>query len=297
MKKRRKYIAWIFLIPSLIIYLYFMVYPAINGFKISLYDWSGFTKDMKFVGLKNFTRLLNDSIFLGSLKNTFVIFIIGVIGLCLLAFLFSILLNSGIKGKKVYRNIIFFPYIISSIVHGIFWSQFMFVPVKGMLNKFFGLLGIKSLEKFMFLSNDNIMGSMLFLIIWINLGFYLVVLLAGIDRIPKYLYEAAKIEGANEFQVFYKITLPLLKEVLVILLIFWGINAIKMFDIILAIGGNWPSNNIMTSAVYLYTVGFGKLVPVFKLGYASAIGVVTLFLVMIFAFVVGKFANKENYEY
>ena len=297
MKKRRRYIAWVFLTPSLILYLYFFVYPTINGLRISLYNWSGFTVKMEYVGFKNFSKLIVDEVFLSSLKNTLILLIIGGLAIFLIAFVLSLILNSGIRGKKVYRSIIFFPFIIGQIVHAIYWGLLVYSPKNGILNRFFELLHIAPLAKFTFLNYQHIFGSVLFVIIWINVGFYLVLLLAGIDRIPPYLYEAARIEGANEFQLFFKITLPLVKEVLTIAMILWVIFAIKMFDILYAFGGLWPPREIWTNAIYMYVMGFGKMTPIFELGYASAMGVIALFLVVIFAIIIRKSIRREVYEY
>ena len=110
--KRRRYIAWIFLAPSLIMYLYFFVYPTIEAIKLSFYKCSGFTKIPEFVSFSNYSKLVSDSSFLAALKNTLLLLIIGGIGIFLIAFVFSLLLGSGIRGKKLYRTIIFFPFII-----------------------------------------------------------------------------------------------------------------------------------------------------------------------------------------
>jgi len=297
MNKRRGYIAWIFLAPSLILYLYFFVYPTIGAIKLSFYKWSGFGTNMEFVGFKNFSKLISDTSFLAAFKNTLLLLTIGGIGIFLIAFIFSLLLGSGIRGKKAYRAIIFFPYIIAPVVHSIYWGLLVYNPRTGMLNQFFKLLHIEVLSKFVFTDTRHIFGSVLFVVIWLSVGFYLILLMAGIERIPPYLYEAARIEGATELQIFFKITIPLLKEVLVIAITFWGINAIKMFDLLYAFGGILPPRALWTNAVYLYIVGFGKRDPIFQLGYASSIGVVTLLLVVIMAFVIRKFIKREIYEY
>jgi len=297
MKKRREYIAWVFLAPSLILYLYLFVYPAIESFKISFYKWSGFAINMEFVGFKNFSKLISDTSFLGVLKNTLLLLTIGGIGIFLLAFVLAFLLGSGIKGKKVYRTIIFFPYIIAPVVLSIYWGLLVYNPRVGILTQFFKLLHIEVLSKFVFTDISHIFWSVLFVTIWSRVGFFLILLMAGIERIPPYLYEAARLEGATELQIFFKITLPLIKEVLVIAMIFWGINAIKMFELFYAFGGILPPRALWTNAIYLYIIGFGKRDPIFQLGYASAIGVVTLLLIIIFALIIRRLVKKEIYEY
>ena len=297
MKRRRKYTAWLFLAPSLLLYLAFFVYPTIEALRISFYKWSGFSDDMDFVGLNNFIRLIRDTSFHAALKNTLVLLIIGGVGIFILAFLFSFLLNSGIRGKKIYRSIIFFPYIIAPVVHAIYWGLLVFSPRKGILNSLFKLLGMESLAEFAFLDHNHIFSSVLFVVIWINVGFYLIILLAGMDRIPAHLYEAARLEGANEGYIFFKITLPLVREVLTILLVFWGFIAIRMFDLLYAFGGLLPPREIWTNAIYLYIVGFGKRDPIFQLGYATAIGFFTLILIVVFTVIIRRLLRREIYEY
>lgn len=297
MKKRRKFVAFLFIAPSLILYLYFFVYPAIESLRTSFYKWSGFSKSMEFIGFKNYLKLISDDSFLAALKNTLLLLIIGGIGIFLLAFIFSLFLNSGIKGKKLYRTIIFFPYIIAPIVHSIYWGLLVYNPRHGILNQFFKLVNIEKLATFTFTGTSHVFGSVLFVIVWSSVGFYLILLMAGIERIPPYLYEAARIEGANDLQMFFKITLPLLREVLAIAIIFWGINAIKMFDILYAFGGIIAPRALWTNAIYLYITGFGKREPIFQLGYASAIGVATLALVIIVALIVRRLIRREVYEY
>ena len=297
MKKRRGYIAWTFLAPSLILYLYLFVYPAINAFRISFYKWSGFVANMEFVGFDNFSKLISDTSFLGALKNTLLLLTIGGIGTFLLAFIFSFLLGSGIRGKKVYRTIIFFPYIIAPVVLSVYWGLLVYNPRVGILNQFFKLLHIEVLSEFVFTDMSHIFWSALFVVIWSRVGFYLILLMAGIERIPPYFYEAARLEGATELQIFFKITLPLIKEVLVIAIIFWGINAIKMFELFYAFGGILPPRALWTNAIYLYIMGFGKRDPIFQLGYASAIGVATFLLIIIFSFIIRGLVKKEIYEY
>lgn len=297
MKLRRKYKAWLFLAPSLVLYLVFFVYPTIEALRISFYKWSGFTEEMDFIGLNNFVRLFRDTSFHAALKNTVLLLFVGGAGIFILAFLFSFLLNSGIRGKRIYRSIIFFPYIVAPVVHAIYWGLLVYSPRKGILNSLFGMLKIQTLQEFAFVGHDHIFGSVLFVVIWINVGFYLIILLAGIDRIPGHLYEAARLEGASEGYIFFRITLPLVREVLTILFVFWGFNAIRMFDLLYAFGGLLPPREIWTNAIYLYIVGFGKRDPIFQLGYATAIGFVTLILIIIFTVLIRRLLRREIYEY
>jgi ABC-type sugar transport system permease subunit len=291
---RKKYVAWIFLAPSLVFYLYFFIFPTINSVRLSFFEWSGFTEDMLFVGFKNFTSLLKDVNFYDSLKATFLLIIVGGIAIFILSFIFSFLLNSGIRGKKLYRNIIFFPFIVAPIIHSIYWGLVVYSPRTGILTGFFKFLNI---EPIAFLSPQNIFWSSLFVVVWMSVGFYLVILIAAIERIPSYLYEAARIEGAKEFRQFFKITLPLIRPVLLIAIVLWVIYAIKMFDFFYAVGGVITPRELWTNAIYLYIVAFGKRPPIFELGYASAIGVFIVIFALVFSVIIVLSLRGEEYEY
>jgi ABC-type sugar transport system permease subunit len=135
------------------------------------------------------------------------------------------------------------------------------------------------------------------MIVWTYVGFYLVILLSGIARIPPELYEVAIIEGANPVQIFAQITIPLIWDILMIAIVYWGIFALKMFEIIFSFSGFLPKAGIWTTAVYVYILGFGKINPIYRLGYATAVAVVLLILVMIFVIVSRFLMKRERIEY
>lgn len=297
MEKRRNFIAWQFLTPALIFYIVFVIYPAFNAFRVSFYKWSGFSKNMEFTGFKNFARLFTDGDFLLSLKNTLLLMAVGGIAVFTIAFLFSIFLNSGIRGKKLYRNIIFFPFIVAPVIHSLYWGLLVFSPSSGLLNQLGKLLNIKLLQDFIFLDTKHMFWSALFVLVWVNVGFYLILIMAGIERIPKDLYESAILEGMNEFQMFFKITLPLLKEVLAVAIIFWCINSIKHFELFYSFKGIIPPRELWTNAIYIYVIGFGHLTPIYQLGYATAIAVFTFILIIIVAVIIRKVIRRQDYEY
>lgn len=297
MKKRRNFIAWVFLVPSFVFYLIFIIYPALNAFRVSFYKWSGFSSNMEFIGLKNFGRLFLDEDFLRSLENTILLMVIGGIAVFVIAFIFSVFLSSGIRGKKLYRSIILFPFIVAPVIHSVYWGLLVFSPSSGLLNQLGKLLRIKPLQDFIFLNSKHMFWSALFVLVWVSVGFYLIIIMAGMERIPKDLYESAMLEGMSEFQMFFKITLPLLRDVLTVAIIFWCINAIKHFELFYSFKGIMPPRELWTNAIYIYVIGFGHRTPIFQLGYATAIGVVTFILIIIIAVIVRKIIKRESYEY
>src|SRR5699024_7167471 len=127
-----------------------------------------------------------------------------------------------------------------------------------------------------------IMMSSIIAIVWYSVGFYAVILLSGVDKIPTTLFEAARIEGASTFQIFKNVTLPLIWDVLSIAVILWGINAVRLFDFLFAFGGPEPPSRMWNTAMYQYILGFGQRTPIYQLGYSSAIAVSMVIVVFIF---------------
>jgi ABC-type sugar transport system permease subunit len=295
--KVRKRIIVTFLLPAIILYAAFFLYPALRAFYYSFFDWSGFANDAEYIGLENYRDLMNDDLFIDSLKNTLAILFAGGVIVFGLAFALTILLNSGIKGKKLLRAIIFLPNVVAVIALTTMWSVAIYHPRFGILTSGFEYLGLDALADHLWLSSDNIFLSMLIAIIWINVGFFVVLLMAGIDKIPFEYYEAAKLDGANHLQMFHQITVPLLWDVLTIGIVLWSINALKIFEFPFAFTALEPAPKTYTVGVYLYVMGFGHRTPIYRLGYATAMGVVLLFTVVLVVVVLRRLMRREVVQY
>jgi ABC-type sugar transport system permease subunit len=284
-----------FLAPALLFYLLFFVYPAIRGFYYSALDWSGFTEHAVFIGLANFVELVGDVWFWRSLAKTFAILFIGGLAIFALAFLFIMLIGSGVRGKNVFRAIIFLPNVIPPVAITILWG-FIYNQRFGIINGFLRAIGLKSLAR-PWMAPDYIFWSMLVMIVWTYVGFYVVILLSGVAKIPADLYEGATLEGASPRQMFFSITVPLIWDVLAVAAIYWGIFSLKMFELIYSFSGFLPNENIWTTSVYVYILGFGKINPIYRLGYSTAIAVVLLVLTMSFVVISRRLMNRERVEY
>jgi len=228
--------------------------------------------------------------------NTVVILVVGGIIVFGIAFIMTMMISSGIRGKKLFRAIIFLPNVIAVIALTTLWG-YMYTPRNGLFAAVFGLLGMEEMTKFTWLGPDTIFWAMLVAIVWIEVGFFLVLLLAGVDKIPNEFYEAAKLDGANQLQMFRLITLPLLWDVLTVGLVLWSIYALKIFEFPFSFTGLEPNPNSYTSAVYLYILGFGQRQPIYRLGYATAVGVIMLLVVVIFVAILRYFMRREQLEY
>lgn len=296
--KPRKRLIFLFLFPAALLYLAFFLVPSVWAFYYSLFDWSGFAESMDFIGLKNYIRMLTkDPIFWSSLINTAKILFIGGGATFILAFLLSIMLNSGIKGKKFFRALIFLPNVIATIALTTMWAFAIYSPRSGILPNFFKLIQWEQGANFLWMSSQNVFNSMIIAIVWLSVGYYVVLIMAGMDKIPNEFYEAAQIEGANIFQQFFQITLPLIWDVITIAVVLWSISAIKVFEFPFALMAAGEDPNLYTIGVYLYIMGFGKRQPIYQLGYATAIGVFMLLLVLLSSLLIRKLMNREIIQY
>jgi ABC-type sugar transport system permease subunit len=291
-----KSLIFLFLLPATLLYLVFFLAPTLYALAFSLFDWRGFGDNMVFIGFDNYVELMGDRIFWRSLRNTVMILVIGGIIVFGIAFIMTMMISSGIRGKKLFRAIIFLPNVIAVIALTTLWG-YMYTPRNGLFAAIFELFGMEEMAKFPWLGPDTIFWAMLVAIVWIEVGFFLVLLLAGVDKIPEEFYEAAKLDGANQLQMFRLITLPLLWDVLTVGLVLWSIYALKIFEFPFSFTGLEPNPNSYTSAVYLYILGFGQRQPIYRLGYATAVGVILLLVVVIFVAILRYFMRREQLEY
>jgi len=276
---KRKKILWL-VIPALLLYLGFFIYPAAQSLYVSLNKWSGFSKEMEFVGLANFKELIFDSVFWSTLVNTMLILFVGGVVIFLLAFLFTAFFTSGIKGKKFFRAVIFYPNVVAPIALAAFWG-FLYNPRFGLINEFFRLIHLDSLTR-VWTGPDLIFWSVLVALIWTYVGFYLIILLSAADKIPQSMYEGGLVEGANRFQMFFEVTIPLIWDVLVIAIVLWVISAIKLFEFLFAFSGALAvPKEIWTNSVYMFILTFGKRTTIFRLGYGSAVAISLLIIIII----------------
>jgi len=296
MRRMQKKLILPFLMPALIMYLAFVVYPACRALWVSMLEWPGFNTPARFVGLQNFQRLIHDESYLLALRNTLVIVFVGGAFVFALAFLFSVtIINLGARTRKILRAIIFLPTVIAPIALTTLWG-FIYNPRFGLLNSILRTIGLGQLAR-TWTDRGSIFSAVTAALIWLNTGMYLVLLLAGIDKIPLDFYDAARIDGANSFQMFRHVTIPLLWDVLGVGVILWGISALKVFEFPYAFCGIWAPRELWTLAIYLVVMGFGKREPIFQLGYAAAIGVTMLLLVIVFVLVARRVLRREAVEY
>ena len=298
-RKRGKGIIVVFLAPAILLYVFLFLYPAGDAFRVSMYDWSGFNFDKAtYVGLENFRDAFDDRWLGVAFTNNMLIMFAGGILLFTFALFFAVVLaNRKFKGRTFFKTAIFLPLIINPVAIGYLWI-FILQPRFGLLNTFLRSVGLDDLALPWLGDRTWALAWVIFVIVWYFIGFYMVLLIAGIDGIPKEIYDAAKVDGASGWQLFWRVTLPMLRDVLAVAIIYWMISSMQTFGVVWAMTQGGPANATHTMTTYLMfqaipTVGS----PIFRMGYGTAIAVLLFFLVFIISLLFFRLSRREAIEY
>ncbi|MCL4408115.1 MAG: sugar ABC transporter permease [Thermotogae bacterium] len=235
-------IPYLFLIPYLFAFIAFRFGPSIAGFFVSLTRWN-IVGTPKFIGFSNYIELFNDPSFITSLINTLYFMALTVPALIVLGLLIALLVDQNLKGRTVTRTFVFMPYVIMSTVVGVIW-MWIFDTHFGILNYYLSFLGIKPIA---WLSSVNwAMPAVAITTIWWTVGFNMILFLAGLQDIPEELKEAARIDGASNWQIFWNVIFPLLRPTTVVVLMLTLINSFEVFDQVYVMTGGGPSMATLT---------------------------------------------------
>ena len=296
MNKWLKRIVVPFLAPAALLYLVFFVFPAVQSLWVSLHNWSGFTRDMTFIGVRNFTEALKDKTFHRVLIQSLgLVFFGGILTFCLSLFFTGLLGGKG-RGKGFFRAVIFSPNVITMVALATLWG-FIYNPRFGLLNSLLRALGLARLAEMSWMGPDLVYWSILAAVVWIYVGFYTVLFMAGADKIPIAFYEAAKLEGAGTLRMFFTITFPLLWDVISMGIIYWIIDGFMQFEFYYAVSGSFPPIQIWTIPIYVVILAFGKRAPIYRMGYATAIAFYLLVIVTLLVTLSRRFLRRTAVEY
>ncbi|BAS27877.1 carbohydrate ABC transporter permease [Limnochorda pilosa] len=256
---------YLFVLPDLLGLVVFVIAPAVLGLILSLFDWSGLGP-MTFVGLSNYKTMFEDPIFLRSLGITFRYVAVFVGGNFVLAMALALLVQHQGRGIGFYRAVFFAPASISLVVVGFVW-KFMFQP-NGLINGLIKTLGFPG-QPFLG-SMSQALGVVLSLSFYLSAGYFMVILIAGLNDIPEQYYHAAMVDGATKLQQFWHVTLPLLKPTSFFVLVMSILQGFQVFDQIYVLTGGGPFYATTTTVFYAFQSAFRY----YQFGYASAITVV-----------------------
>jgi multiple sugar transport system permease protein len=265
------WVAWLFILPSLIGFFTFFLLPAFRGIAISFTDWDLLTPANP-IGLSNYRRMLNDESFWHSLRVTLYYVILNIPLQTVLALAMAVFMQRLTSSVYV-RGALVMPFLISNVVVALLWL-WMLDPRLGIVNQFLGLFGIAR-QPFLG-SPEQAMPSIAGINIWRHTGYVALLFFAGLQTIPKYLYEAASIDGASESRMFWSITLPLLRPVTAFVLVTSVIGSFQIFDTIAVTTQGGPVDATRVIVWYIYEHAFRR----FSMGYATTLSV-ALFLLLI----------------
>jgi multiple sugar transport system permease protein len=313
MSQRKDFSGYLFILPALVIIIIFRFYPILQAIRMSFFKW-GMAGPLKVVGLKNFGRLLADGEFYQSLGNTFwyVIFVVPLT--IILSLLFAQLLNQKISGRGIYRTIYYLPVVTSIVAISVVW-KWIFNPDRGILNAMLSPVGIEGLKWLNdprgifevaleplnvvcsgFLAGPSIaLCALIIMAIWHNIGYCLIIALAGLQNVPEQYYEAARIDGAGTWKTFRHVTLPLISPTIFYLIITQSIFAFNTFTPVYVMtqppGG--PLGTTKLVVFYLYEQAF----KLWNLGYANAIAFVIFIIIFLLTQFQKRFIEKRvHYE-
>lgn len=273
-RRRREYQLFLaFIAPNFFFLLVFAYWPVVYNAYLSLTRWDMIAPVKRFVGLDNYTDLLGDPDFLGTLWTT-VLFVVGIVaGSMVLGLAISLLINQKLRGRNLVRTAVFAPYVVTGAAVGTLWL-FIFDPNYGLTKPILGAVGIDAPA--MMTDSKWALTGLIIVYLWKNTGFVAVIYLAGLQGLPKDLYEAAALDGAGPWTRFRRLTMPLLSPVTFFVLITMVIGTFQAFDVIAVMTSGGPGTSTSILSWFIYQQGFRA----FDAGRAAA-GAVIMFVVLL----------------
>ncbi|SCL21359.1 N-acetylglucosamine transport system permease protein [Micromonospora pallida] len=289
-----------FLVPPLLLYVVFVVSPYLQAFQISTTDWLGYSAEANPVGLANFRALWHDDYVWNALKNNAILLALVPVLTIGLGLFFATMLSmggrrgragvTGVRGSALYRTVYFFPQVLSVVIIAALWKE-VYQPNAGLLN---GILRAVGLPAPPWLGDPRTaFWCVLAVMIWANVGFYVVLFGAAMSAIPREIYEAVLLDGASRWTTLRRITIPLLWDTVQVAWIYLAIAALDGFILVQLMTNGGPNFSSDVIGVRLYDTAFGSET---KFGYASAIGVVMFFLTLSVAVLALRVSRRERIE-
>ncbi|MCO5250814.1 MAG: sugar ABC transporter permease [Candidatus Kapabacteria bacterium] len=278
------------LMPWIIVLAVFWLYPLFYAIYISLTDYKTLTNTATFVGLSNYENLFGDSVFWVALKNT-AIFTLGTVPIttAIALILASILNNKLIRFKEFFRASYFLPTVTSLVVISLIFTNLY--ARDGYINNILSMFGMPFPERGWLLDTSTALLSIMAMDVWISIGYYMILFLAGMQTISEDLYDSAKLNGASPVQQFFYITLPLIKPTLLFVLV---INTIKSFQVFIEIFVMTKGGPLDSTTTLVYLVFVNAFEKTDMMGYASAIAFVLFFILLVFSYLQIKFLKVRD---
>lgn len=292
MKKewKKNAIVYIVLIPVLTHFVIFQVYPFLLSFYLTFMDWK-IIGDPEFVGLKHWKYLFSDTLAWKAIWNTVKFSIYYIVPTMALGLVLALIINSGVRGAKFFKGVFFLPVVTSFVIIAGIWGWLFRGTEEGMINYIIGFIGI---EPQLFLSDSSqALAVLAGLSVFKVAGSTMIYYFAGLQSIDRQLYEAARIDGASPFKIFWNVTFPLLKPIHFYVAITTTIGSFQIFDSAYLLTGGGPNYATTTIVYYLYSQGFTSL----NLSYAAVLSYVLFFIILIISLIQRRYLGKESNHY
>jgi len=291
MKWKQKSMAYmpyyVLLLPFVSTYILFMLYPLIQGFIVSFYDWE-ILGEKAYVGLKNYIDLFHDPVFYSSLWHTILFVLLSVPLLVVVGLGLAMIIHQPLKGQIIFRLIFFIPTVLTVSVVASVWSAVL-GSYGGMANTIFRMFGAS--QDILWLNNPTLAWiSVIVVTLWWTVGFNMILYLAGLQDIPDELYEAARIDGANGWQSFIHITVPSLRRITLLVTFLQVVASFKIFSQVYLVTTGGPAGSTRTIIQYIYEVGFKK----YEFGPSSAMSYIFFFVLLVVSMIQFRISKERS---
>ncbi len=273
-RHREAFVGYLFILPTYIGFTIFILYPLVESVRISFQEFS-LLRGSTYIGFDNYVQMFADGRLRIAYINTVIFTLFAVFFNAGIGLILAVMLNRRLPVlmRNLYRSIFFFPVLIAHTYIAVIW-RFLYQQDTGVINYYLGLFGVEAIP---WLSNAHwAMAAIIILDVWKNTGFAMLVFLAGLQSIPNEYYEAAQLDGANERQLFFRITIPLLSPTIFFILVIFMIGALQVFDTIIVLTQGGPGDATRSVVLYVYEIAFRT----FNMGYAAAVSM-TLFAIIL----------------
>ncbi len=283
--QQRQIVPYLFILPNIVLFVVFVLGPVVFSFAMSFTKWQALSPGT-FIGVRNYVNLLSDDVFITAVRNTLIYSAGTVLPMLAVSLGVAMMLDSRLRGRTFYRVTIYLPVVISWVAASVIW-RLIFIHPYGVMNNMLSWFGIPP----QLWTNDPYLAlpSIMFLTFWKGLGFNAIIYLAGLQTIPATLHEAAMIDGASRWQVFWQVTLPLLAPTTLFALVNGVIGSFEVFVPVYLMTGGGPGYASMVLVMAVYRSAF----QMYEMGYASAIAVVLFFMILIVSWLQIRLFGKE----
>jgi len=289
-RSRFRITPYLYVLPAFAFYAIFILLPIINTFRISFFDWTGFSDEV-FIGLGNYKELFQDQVFLQGLVNNlkFILFFT-LLPISIALGLTALLSRRGLWGRNVFRVSFFLSYVMPMVVVGVVW-RWIYNPVFGPLNAGLKAIGLELLAKPWLGDFALAMPAVGIIATWVQYGYCLTLFMAGVQRIDESLYDAAKVDGANDWHQLLHVTIPGIRAEISVALVTTFIAALRIFDLVFVTTRGGPGSETIVTSLWLYTNAF----QINRVGYAASIAVIQSILILIISyFLMNRAQNQEG---